>query len=125
MRHPFAVAKYQHDRCRDAIAGRGTTARILLPLVAMPLSAAASAREILVNLHDVMAARTNVQAKLNHVVGIIGEALDSEVCSIYLRRDGVLELFATRGLAEEAGACHQSWRWAKDWSARSRATSRC
>lgn len=64
----------------------------------MTLSAAASAREILVNLHDVMAARSNAQAKLNQVVEIIGEALDSEVCSIYLLRDGVLELFATRGL---------------------------
>jgi phosphotransferase system enzyme I (PtsP) len=64
----------------------------------MPLSAAASAREILVNLHDVMAARSNAQAKLNQVVDIIGEALDSEVCSIYLLREGVLELFATRGL---------------------------
>lgn len=64
----------------------------------MPLSAAASAREILVRLHDVMAARSNAQAKLNQVVEIIGAALDSEVCSIYLLRDGVLELFATRGL---------------------------
>jgi phosphotransferase system enzyme I (PtsP) len=68
----------------------------------MPLSAAASAREILVNLHDVMASRTNAQAKLNQVVEIIGEALDSEVCSIYLLREGVLELFATRGLASES-----------------------
>ena len=68
----------------------------------MPLSAAASAREILVNLHDVMAARRPAQAKLNAVVEIIGEALDSEVCSIYLLREGVLELFATRGLAPEA-----------------------
>jgi phosphotransferase system enzyme I (PtsP) len=66
------------------------------------LSAAASAREILVNLHDVMAARTNAQAKLNQVVEIIGEALDSEVCSIYLLREGVLELFATRGLSADA-----------------------
>ncbi|MBY9064538.1 phosphoenolpyruvate--protein phosphotransferase [Sphingomonas yunnanensis] len=68
----------------------------------MPVSAARSAREILVNLHDVMAARSNAQAKLNSVVEIIGEALDSEVCSIYLLREGVLELFATRGLAPEA-----------------------
>jgi len=64
----------------------------------MPLSAAASAREILVRLHDVMAARSNAQAKLNQVVEIIGAALDSEVCSIYLLREGVMELFATRGL---------------------------
>ncbi|MCH4894231.1 MULTISPECIES: phosphoenolpyruvate--protein phosphotransferase [unclassified Sphingomonas] len=68
----------------------------------MPFSAAASAREILTRLHDVMAARTPAQSKLNAVVNIIGEALDSEVCSIYLLRDGVLELFATRGLSEAA-----------------------
>ncbi|MBA3897474.1 MAG: phosphoenolpyruvate--protein phosphotransferase [Sphingomonadaceae bacterium] len=65
-------------------------------------SAAASAREILTRLHEVMAARTGAQAKLNRVVGIIGEALASEVCSIYLLRDGVLELYATRGLKQEA-----------------------
>ena len=65
-------------------------------------SAAASAREILVRLHDVMASRTAAQAKLNSVVQIVGEAMHSEVCSIYLLRDGVLELYATRGLAQEA-----------------------
>jgi phosphotransferase system, enzyme I, PtsP len=68
----------------------------------MPLSATASAREILVRLHDVMASRSAAQAKLNSVVNIIGEALDSEVCSIYLLREGVLELFATRGLDQSA-----------------------
>jgi phosphotransferase system, enzyme I, PtsP len=68
----------------------------------MPVSAAASAREILTRLHDVMAGREPAQAKLNAVVGIIAEALDSEVCSIYLLREGVLELFATRGLSQEA-----------------------
>lgn len=65
-------------------------------------AAATSAREILTRLHDVMAARSNAQAKLNAVVNIIGEALSSEVCSIYLLRDGMLELFATRGLQQEA-----------------------
>ncbi|MBA3879879.1 MULTISPECIES: phosphoenolpyruvate--protein phosphotransferase [Sphingomonas] len=68
----------------------------------MPLSAAASAREILVRLHDVMAARTTAQAKLNQVVQIIGDATASEVCSIYLLREGVLELFATQGLDQAA-----------------------
>jgi len=68
----------------------------------MPVSAAASAREILVRLHDVMAARSTPQAKVDHVVRIIGESLDSEVCSIYLLREGVLELFATRGLDQAA-----------------------
>jgi phosphotransferase system enzyme I (PtsP) len=64
--------------------------------------ATSAAREILTRLHDVMAARTNAQSKLNQVVQIIGEALTSEVCSIYLLRDGSLELFATRGLKQEA-----------------------
>ena len=63
-------------------------------------SAAASAREILTRLHEVMAAKTGAQAKLNQVTGIIAEALASEVCSIYLLRDGVLELYATRGLKQ-------------------------
>ena len=68
----------------------------------VPLSAVASARQILTRLHDVMASRANAQTKLNNVVDVIGESLDSEVCSIYLLREGMLELFATRGLAQEA-----------------------
>jgi phosphotransferase system, enzyme I, PtsP len=68
----------------------------------MPVPAATSAREILSRLHDVMASRSNAQAKLNQVVQVVGEVLGSEVCSIYLRRDGVLELYATRGLKQEA-----------------------
>ncbi len=65
-------------------------------------SAALAARSILTGLHDVMATSSPAQAKLNHVVNIIGEALTSEVCSIYLLREGVLELFATRGLNQDA-----------------------
>ena len=49
-----------------------------------------------------MASRNHAQAKLNTVVEVIGESLNSEVCSIYLLREGMLELFATRGLAQEA-----------------------
>jgi len=70
--------------------------------VPIPTPAATAAREILTRLHDVMAGRTHAQAKLNNVVQIIGEALTSEVCSIYLLRDGVLELYATRGLSQAA-----------------------
>lgn len=62
----------------------------------------ASAREILTGLHDVMASRASVQTKLNNVVKIIAEAMASEVCSIYLLRDGLLELFATVGLNQSA-----------------------
>ncbi|MGX7925139.1 phosphoenolpyruvate--protein phosphotransferase [Tsuneonella sp. HG094] len=68
------------------------------------MSAVAAARQILTRLHEVMASRLHPQGKLDQVVQIIGESLDSEVCSIYLLREGMLELFATRGL--EQGAVH-------------------
>ncbi|OSZ72610.1 phosphoenolpyruvate--protein phosphotransferase [Sphingomonas sp. IBVSS1] len=63
---------------------------------------ASAARIILRRLHDVMAAKTGAQAKLNQVVRIVAAELNSEVASIYLLRDGVLELFATQGLAQSA-----------------------
>ena len=68
------------------------------------LNAVAAARAILTSLHEVMASRAGAQAKLNQVVEAIGRGLDSEVCSIYLLREGMLELFATRGLNQ--GAVH-------------------
>ena len=68
----------------------------------MTTGAVDAARNILTGLHEVMASRQNAQAKLNTVVEVIGESLHSEVCSIYLLREGMLELFATRGLAQEA-----------------------
>ena len=68
----------------------------------MSIGAVEAARNILTRLHEVMASRSNAQAKLNTVVEVIGECLHSEVCSIYLLREGMLELFATRGLAQEA-----------------------
>jgi len=68
----------------------------------MPAASTASAREILTGLHEVMASRSGAQAKLNRIVKIIAEAMASEVCSIYLLRDGVLELYATVGLNQSA-----------------------
>ena len=68
----------------------------------MPAAAAASAREILTGLHDVMARRGSAQTKLDRVVDLIAAAMASEVCSIYLLRDQSLELFATHGLRKEA-----------------------
>ncbi|MCB2014868.1 MAG: phosphoenolpyruvate--protein phosphotransferase [Sphingobium sp.] len=68
----------------------------------MPDTPASAARQILIRLHEVMASRTGAQAKLNKVVEIIGQSLSSEVCSIYLLREGMLELFATRGLKQDA-----------------------
>ena len=66
------------------------------------MSAAAAARSILTRLHEVMASRLHAQGKLSQVVDIIGEALNSEVCSVYLLRQSMLELFATRGLNQAA-----------------------
>ncbi|QGN56355.1 phosphoenolpyruvate--protein phosphotransferase [Novosphingobium sp. Gsoil 351] len=66
------------------------------------LSAAAAARSILTRLHEVMASRAHAQGKLNRVVDVIAEAMNSEVCSIYLLREGMLELFATHGLSQKA-----------------------
>jgi phosphotransferase system enzyme I (PtsP) len=63
---------------------------------------AGGARELLRRLHDVMAARTPTQAKLDQVAGLIADALESEVASVYLLRDGMLELFATQGLKQQA-----------------------
>ena len=66
------------------------------------MSAASSARQILKRLHEVMAGRHHAQHKLDRVVDIIADSLTSEVCSIYLLRDGELELYATHGLNPEA-----------------------
>ena len=68
----------------------------------MPMTAAASAREILTGLHEVMASRGSAQSKVDKVVDLIADAMASEVCSIYLLRDNKLELFATHGLRKEA-----------------------
>ena len=68
----------------------------------MASTAAASAREILTGLHEIMAKRGSAQSKLDRVVDLIAEAMGSDVCSIYLLRDNCLELFATHGLRKEA-----------------------
>jgi phosphotransferase system enzyme I (PtsP) len=68
----------------------------------MPTPAVAAAREILTGLHALMARRGSPQAKLDHVVDLIAGALQSEVCSIYLMSDNLLELYATHGLRKEA-----------------------
>ena len=68
----------------------------------MASTAAASAREILTGLHDIMAKRGSAQSKLDRVVDLIAEAMNSDVCSIYLLRENYLELFATHGLRKEA-----------------------
>jgi phosphotransferase system enzyme I (PtsP) len=68
------------------------------------MAAVSAAREILRRLHEVMAAKTGAEAKMGQVVRIVADQLSSEVASIYLLRDGMLELYATHGLAQ--GAVH-------------------
>nr|WP_262693008.1 phosphoenolpyruvate--protein phosphotransferase [Kordiimonas aestuarii] len=60
-------------------------------------------RLLLRRLHSVMAGSGAPQDRLNRVVRVIAQNMVAEVCSIYLARaGGVLELFATEGLKEEA-----------------------
>mgnify|MGYP005840770547 CR=1 FL=1 len=66
------------------------------------MARSAAARDLLRRLAEVMGGAASAQSKLNQVVRLIAAALDAEVCSIYLKRDGWFELFATRGLAQEA-----------------------
>ena len=41
-------------------------------------------------------------APLAELVRLVSAEMVSEVCSIYLLREGMLELFATRGLSQDA-----------------------
>ena len=60
-------------------------------------------RLLLRRLHSVMAGGGSAQEKLDRVVRVIAQNMVAEVCSIYLvRAGGILELFATEGLKEEA-----------------------
>lgn len=54
-------------------------------------------------LREIMADAMEPQQRLNAIVRQIAQSMEAEVCSTYvLRADGVLELFATIGLREDA-----------------------
>ena len=60
-------------------------------------------RLLLRRLHSVMAGEGGAQDKLDRVVRVLAQNMVAEVCSLYLARaGGILELFATEGLNEEA-----------------------
>ena len=60
-------------------------------------------RFLLRRLHSVMAGGGSAQEKLDRVVRVLAQNMVAEVCSLYLARaGGILELFATEGLKEEA-----------------------
>ncbi|MSP50514.1 MAG: phosphoenolpyruvate--protein phosphotransferase [Alphaproteobacteria bacterium] len=63
-------------------------------------------RQLLKRLRDVMAGQGTGQERLDRIVRVIAQGLVAEVCSCYLVRGGMLELFATEGL--RPGAVHQT-----------------
>ena len=72
-----------------------------------PLDAADITRRMLSRLRDVMSGTGSTQDRLDRCVRIIAADLQTEVCSIYVRRGAeLLELFATEGL--NVAAVHQT-----------------
>ena len=60
-------------------------------------------RLLLRRLRELMAEPISAQARLDRIVSLIAANVVAEVCSIYVARDdGVLELFASEGLARES-----------------------
>ncbi len=53
-------------------------------------------------LREIMAGPGSAQTRLDQIVVLIADTMVADVCSVYLIRDGVLELFATEGLRLEA-----------------------
>jgi phosphotransferase system, enzyme I, PtsP len=70
----------------------------------MPHRTESESRKLLGRLREVMAGASAGQARLDRIVKLIATAsMETEVCSIYLFRDGeTLELCATEGLKAEA-----------------------
>ncbi len=60
------------------------------------------ARVILRKLREIMAQGESAQERLNALVRMIAATVVADVCSIYLRRGEVYELFATEGLRADA-----------------------
>ena len=58
--------------------------------------------QLLRRLRHVLSDSGTAQERLNRIVQVIASETASEVCSVYLLREGVLELFASQGLKQEA-----------------------
>lgn len=61
-----------------------------------------AARVIMRKLRDIVHTSDPAQEKLNKLVSMIASAMVADVCSIYLKRGIIHELFATEGLKPEA-----------------------
>jgi phosphotransferase system enzyme I (PtsP) len=63
---------------------------------------AGGARLLLRKLREIMAAGESAQSRLDRLVSMVASTMVADVCSIYLRRGEVHELFATEGLRPDA-----------------------
>lgn len=73
----------------------------------MPYRSETESRKLLGRLREALAADSAGQERLDEVVALIADSMQTEVCSIYLFRDAeTLELCATQGL--QAEAVHQT-----------------
>ncbi len=62
-----------------------------------------NSRTLLQNLRDTLAEDGDGQERLDHITQLVSESMETEACSIYLRRDRqTLELCATKGLNKDA-----------------------
>ena len=72
----------------------------------MPHSQAVDSRILLTRLRATLAEPGDGQERLDRIVRLVANGLVAEVCSVYLRRDDILELSSTEGL--NPGSVHQS-----------------
>lgn len=68
----------------------------------MSAAAPGAARLLLRKLREIMGAGDTAQARLDRLVSMIAATMVADVCSIYLKRGAIYELFATEGLKKEA-----------------------
>jgi len=65
-------------------------------------STATNPLNLLRRLREIMAGLDTAQVRLDQIVSLIAREMTADVCSVYLLRGGMLELFATEGLRSEA-----------------------
>lgn len=69
----------------------------------MAILAGNSSRDLLKKLRETLAGDGDGQERLDYIVGLVADSMNTSVCSIYLRRDReTLELCATEGLKQES-----------------------
>ncbi len=70
--------------------------------MASPAANVPGSRVLLRKLREIMEAGGSAQERLDRLVSMVAATMVADVCSIYLKRGGANELFATEGLKREA-----------------------